>query len=159
MPFHVISKSTNGELRHYLRHQTDHFFYEFNYLIHEFLYVMKFETLLRVRSGVGLKLVGIFGNYRAWKGIPEQVELLSCQSNRKYTFEFIIEGKINSPSTILQFSVLYTDLKGNRFYRIITFKVNLCSEVSTILNEIDYNNVNIVYLRAVLHNVTYLFNC
>ena len=111
-----------------------------------------------MRSGVGLKLVGIFGNYRAWKGIAEQVELLSCQSNRKYTFEFIIEGKINSPSTILQFSVLYTDLKGNRFYRIITQKVDLSSEVSSILSGIDYNNINLVYLRAVLHNVTNLIN-
>ena len=80
---------------------------------------MKFETLLRVRPGVGLKIVGIFGNYRAWKGVPEQVELMSCQSNRKYTFEFIVEGRINSPMTVVQFSVLSTDLRGNRFYRII----------------------------------------
>jgi hypothetical protein len=47
---------------------------------------MKFETLLRVRSGVGLKLVGIYGNYRPWKGVPEQVELISCETSRKYTF-------------------------------------------------------------------------
>jgi hypothetical protein len=58
---------------------------------------------------------------------------MSCQSNRKYTFEFIVEGKINSPSTVVQFSVLYTDLKGNRFYRIITYKIELSSEVSIIL--------------------------
>jgi hypothetical protein len=117
---------------------------------------MKFETLLRVRSGAGLKLVGIFGNYRPWKGIQEQVELLSCQSTRKYTFEFIIEGRINSPSTVLQFSVLSTDLKGNRFYRIITHKVDLSADVSQIVSEINYNNVNAVYLKAILHNVCIL---
>ncbi len=127
MPFHIISKSTNGELRHYLRHQTEHFYYEFNYLVYECLYEMKFETLLRVRSGIGLKLVGIFGNYRCWKGITEQVELISCQTNRKYSFEFIIEGKINSTSTVVQFSVLYTDLKGNRWFRIMTHLINLSS--------------------------------
>jgi hypothetical protein len=99
---------------------------------------MKFETLLRVRSGIGLKLVGIFGNYRSWKGVPEQVELISCQTNRKYTFEFIVEGRINSPSSVVQFSVLYTDLKGNRYFRIITQLISLSSEMSVILPEINY---------------------
>lgn len=76
---------------------------------------------------MGLKLVGIFGNFRTWKGIPEQAELLSCQSNRKFTFEFVIEGRINSPSSVVQFSVLYTDLKGNRYFKIVTQQIQLSS--------------------------------
>ena len=76
-----------------------------------------FETLMRVRYSTGLKMNGIFGSYRVTK-IIDQIELLTCPSSRKLMFEFVIEGKIASEFIIIQFSSLYTDLEGNRYFSI-----------------------------------------
>jgi hypothetical protein len=138
MPFYIISRVTNGELRSYSKSQAEHFFYELNCTLHQSLYEAKYETLLKVRTGVGLKLVGIFGNYRLWKGLNDQIEMLACESSRKYVFEFIIEGKVSTPWTIVQFSVLYTDIKGNRYFKVVTHKIGLSPDPETILGGVNY---------------------
>lgn len=78
------------------------------------------ETVLKVRHSNGIKLIGIFGQNRVYKGAKDQVELLSCSPHRMYMFEFIVEGKIVQPYVNIQFSILWTDSQGNRMFKIIT---------------------------------------
>lgn len=86
--------------------------------------------MLKVRHSNGIKLIGIFGQSRPYKGAKDQVELLSCSPCRMYMFEFIVEGKIVQPYINIQFSILWTDTQGNRMFKIVTHSQKLCGNKS-----------------------------
>jgi hypothetical protein len=86
MPFHCITKQLNGELRHYFPAQLTLFFHDFKEKVEEMLDEnTAYEGLMRVRYSTGLKMVGVFGAFRGTK-TQDQVELLTCPSNRRYMF-------------------------------------------------------------------------
>ena len=73
MPFHCMTKWLNGELRHYFPSQMKLFFHDFKNCLEEMLSQQTiFEGLMRVRYSTGLKMVGLFGNFRPTK-ISDQV--------------------------------------------------------------------------------------
>ena len=73
MPLYVMAKTTNGELKNYLPTNYAQFYYEFSHALCEETYEMGTETILKVRNSTGLKLIGIFGQYRNFKGLNDQV--------------------------------------------------------------------------------------
>jgi hypothetical protein len=54
---------------------------------------------------------------------------------------------------VVQFSSLYTDRTGKRFFIIETHSVKVTAAPREIIDSIDYINVNISYVRGVIHNV------
>jgi hypothetical protein len=86
MPFHAMAKHTNGELRHYYPNQVTQFFHDLRESLQALLDEdTAYESLLKVRYSTGVKLVGIFGNYRSTK-VADQVDLLTCPTHRRYLF-------------------------------------------------------------------------
>jgi hypothetical protein len=86
MPFHIMSKHTNGELRHYFSNQNLQFFQDLREVLEGFFdEETGYESLLKVRYSTGVKLVGIFGTFRSTK-VTDQVDLLTCPTNRRYIF-------------------------------------------------------------------------
>ena len=98
--------------------------------------------------------MGIFGQYRGYKGSSDQIELISCAPSRSYMFEFAIEGRVQQAALNIQFSVLWTDERGRRVFKVITHRNKISGESAQIIDSIDYNFVNQSYLQAVLHNVS-----
>ena len=86
VPLYAISKLTNGELKHYFPQNHIQFYYDFSHALCQETADMGTEAVLKVRHSTGLKLVGIFGQYRNYRGSSDQVELLSCPSTRSYMF-------------------------------------------------------------------------
>ena len=153
MPLYVISKITNGFVRHYEYHQQNMFYHELKHSVCVEPLTMGIEGILKIRNSSGLKLAGIFGQYRQYKSFNDQIELISCPETRKYIFEFAIEGKIQHSEAIIQFSVLYTDRKGRRMFKILTYQKKLSNDPLKILKSLDYHCVNNSYTLAILHNV------
>lgn len=106
---------------------------------------------------MGVKLVGMFGNFRPTK-VSDQIEMLTCATTRQYLFEFNIEGRVSSDFIVVQFSSLYTNLKGERYFIIESHSVRVSDSQRQVLESIDYINVNISYVRGVVHNVTHFIS-
>ena len=70
----------------------------------------------------------------------------------------MIEGIIKQMYCNIQFSILWTDAKGNRIFKIVTYSQKLSNNKQQILCGINYGNVNLAYLWAVLHNVNIKYN-
>lgn len=66
----------------------------------------------------------------------------------------MIEGKILQDYINIQFSILYTDLHGNRIFKIITYSQKLSHSKSDILAQVHYGNINQSYLWAIIYNVS-----
>ena len=153
MPLYVVTKITNGALRHYEYRHKLMFYYEFQHAVCIEPCTLGLETILRVRHSSGLKLAGIFGPFRSYKSFTDQIQLLSCPATRRYIFEFVVEGKIQQPSVVVQFSILYTDTQGRRIFKIVTHTNKLSSDELQVLRSINYKSVNSSYVNAILHNV------
>jgi hypothetical protein len=113
------------------------------------------EAVLRVRHSAGLKLLGVFGQYRPYKQNHQQIELLACTAGRRYVFEFMLEGKIHQPFLNVQFSTLWTDKQGNRIFKVITQQIKITDDKVRILSNVNYSHVCETYIQAVLHNVPF----
>ena len=94
----------------------------------------------------------MFGSFRPTK-VQDQVDLLTCPSNRRYMFEFMIEGRIASDMVLIQFSTLCTNLQGQRYFLIETHCNKVSTHIPRILLSTNYNNVNAAYVRGIVHNV------
>lgn len=107
---------------------------------------------MRVRYSTGLKMVGVFGTVRPTR-IQDQVELLTCPSNRRLMFEFILDSRIFTDFVVVQFSTLYTSFSGDRYFVIETHMNKVSANCQYILSSIDYANINVSYVRGIVHNV------
>lgn len=68
----------------------------------------------------------------------------------------MLDGKIQQSYINIQFSILYTNKNGDRVFKIITYSQKLSNSKYDILNSINYGNVNLSYLWAVIYNVKYI---
>lgn len=79
--------------------------------------------------------------------------MLCCPETRRYFFEFTMEGNISEQFILIQFSSIFTDIKGGRYIIVETYMNNITIDPLEIIPTIDYANINTFYATAAVRTV------